>query len=245
MAWVRLDDAMPHHPKTMRAGVEGFALDVAGIAYSNRYDTDGFIGDDDLPAVLPCLKSPKKFAQKLVEASRWERDNSRGGWHIHDIHDYQPTAAETRQERESARDRMRAIRENRKGSSVNVRPNKEECSPEVRNPVPSRPVVTKKTASASASVTDIEAHRFEAFWSVYPKRADRGHALKAWKSATKKAAPDVIVAAAERYANDPRRKPDYTKNGATWLNGECWLDEAPATQASRVALNNPTGELCS
>ncbi len=97
MAWVKLDDAMPHHPKVMAAGPQAFALDVAGIAYSNRYGTDGFIADAVLPAVLPCLSQPRKWAALLVTVGRWHRDDQRGGWTIHDVHDYQPTGEEQKE----------------------------------------------------------------------------------------------------------------------------------------------------
>jgi hypothetical protein len=94
MAWVKLDDAMPHHPKVMAAGPEAFALDVAGICYSNKHATDGFIAEASLPAVFPALRNPKRWALKLVEVGRWVEVD--GGWQIHDVADYQPSAAEAK-----------------------------------------------------------------------------------------------------------------------------------------------------
>ncbi len=160
MAWAKLDDAMPHHPKVMMAGPQAFALDVAAICYSNRFGCDGFIADEMLPAVLPSLASPKKWAGKLVQAGRWVRED--GGWQIHDIDDYQPTAVEQEEERAAARERMRNLRANRRrtppSSSSDVRANTQrtngERSPDVRNPVPSRPDVpdgTKPPSGASRS----------------------------------------------------------------------------------------------
>ena len=92
MAWVKLDDAMPGHPKVMAAGPQAFALDVAGICYSNKHATDGFIATHSLAAVLPCLPNAKRWAARLVEVGRWHPVD--GGWRIHDIADYQPTAEE-------------------------------------------------------------------------------------------------------------------------------------------------------
>ena len=80
VAWVKLDDAMPHHPKVIAAGPQGFALDVAGICYSNRYGTDGFIASYALAAVCPSLPNPKRWARILVEAGRWVEVD--GGWRI-------------------------------------------------------------------------------------------------------------------------------------------------------------------
>lgn len=92
--WVKIDDGMPHHPKVVAAGPQAFALDVAGIAYSNRFRTRGFIADGALAAVLPGLTQARRHAKKLAEVGRWERDDAQGGYLIHDIHDYQPTPEE-------------------------------------------------------------------------------------------------------------------------------------------------------
>lgn len=92
---MKLDDAMPHHPKVMAAGPNAFALDVAGICYSNKHATDGFIAAASLPAVFPALPNPKRWAQKLVDVGRWVEVD--GGWRIHDVSDYQPTAAEQKE----------------------------------------------------------------------------------------------------------------------------------------------------
>lgn len=114
MAWVKLDDTMPTHPKVLAAGPQAFALDVAGICYSNKHATDGVIAKYALPAVLPGLANPKKVAAKLVEVGRWVEVED--GWEIHDVHEYQPTAAE---QKEVSRKRAEA---GRKGGSKSKRP---------------------------------------------------------------------------------------------------------------------------
>lgn len=104
MAWVKLDDAMPSHPKVLASGPLGFALDVAAICYSNAHDTDGFIPAVALPAVLPGLPTPRKHAKALVDAGRWHEVD--GGWRIHDIDEYQfsreEQAERARKKREKA-----------------------------------------------------------------------------------------------------------------------------------------------
>lgn len=137
MAWVKLDDAMPHHPKVVKAGPLAFALDVAGIAYSNRYETRGFIADGVLGALLPGLTTPRKYASRLVEAGRWERDEAAGGYHIHDIEDYQLTP-EQREEREESK-RAKALAGNHKRWHVDrgvTDPDCPLCSPNGRQAVP-------------------------------------------------------------------------------------------------------------
>lgn len=75
---------------------------------------------------------------------------------------------------------------------------------------------------------DIYNQRFEEFWSVYPKRVGRKAAATKWRTAVKTANPDLIIEAATKYRDNPKRDPDFTANPATWLNQERWLDE-PAT----------------
>jgi hypothetical protein len=68
---------------------------------------------------------------------------------------------------------------------------------------------------------------FDQFWEVYPKKVDRGHALKAFIAARKRNTTlETILAGAERYRDKPDRDPKYTKNAQGWLTGECWNDQA-------------------
>jgi len=67
---------------------------------------------------------------------------------------------------------------------------------------------------------------FVAFWERYPHKTGKGQARRAWASARRKGvAPEVIIRGVERYRDDPNRQPGFTRNPATWLNGEGWLDE--------------------
>lgn len=75
---------------------------------------------------------------------------------------------------------------------------------------------------------------FEEFWQVYPKRADKRAALKAWEKAVGRATPEEIIAGAEAYRDDPNRAAAYTKNGATWLNADSWgNDPLPPRRSDR------------
>jgi hypothetical protein len=84
------------------------------------------------------------------------------------------------------------------------------------------------TARRSWSDADLDADpNWVAFWNAYPKKADKGHARKAWIAIMKKGGVDAadLTAGAQRYRDWSGRDPNFTKNGATWLNGECWNDE--------------------
>jgi hypothetical protein len=51
-----------------------------------------------------------------------------------------------------------------------------------------------------------------------------------------------VLAAAERFAADPNRDPDYTPHPATWLNQDRWDDDPlPARNGqTRASPNGPT-----
>lgn len=70
------------------------------------------------------------------------------------------------------------------------------------------------------------ADMFSEFWKEYPLRKDKGHALRAFKSALKRAKFEDIVAGAIAYRSDPTRKPEFTKYPATWLNADAWENAA-------------------
>lgn len=65
---------------------------------------------------------------------------------------------------------------------------------------------------------------FEEFWKTYPRKEAKGTARRAWLKAVRVAAPELIIAGATRYNEDPNRDPAFTAHAATWLNGERWLD---------------------
>lgn len=98
MAWVRLEDTFPEHPKIAEVGGDAAWLHVCGIAYCNRNLTDGFIPDGAL-GQLSDRRSPRKLAQKLDAVGIWHRDPDRRGYVVHDYLDYNPTRAEVEAER--------------------------------------------------------------------------------------------------------------------------------------------------
>ncbi len=77
---------------------------------------------------------------------------------------------------------------------------------------------------------------FEEWWENYPRKDAKKAALEAWKRACKRATKDAITAGAIRYAQDPNREDQYTKQPKTWLNGDCWLDD-PLPSRSNAPSN--------
>ena len=67
---------------------------------------------------------------------------------------------------------------------------------------------------------------FDEFWQAYPRKIGKGQALKAWRAATKKVDPAVILEGLQIHLPDLSDKPkEYQPHPATWLNGERWADE--------------------
>lgn len=89
---------------------------------------------------------------------------------------------------------------------------------------------------ASTGVDDA----FDAFWSIYPNKVSKPHALKAWRTAARKATAEVIVEGLKPWiarweAEGTERK--FIPHASTWLNGERWTN-APA-QVNVSALLDP------
>jgi len=67
---------------------------------------------------------------------------------------------------------------------------------------------------------------FNKFWMVYPRKVNKGLAMKAWEKAASKAAPALIIAAVESWKNSKDfPEPDFIPHPSSWLNGERWSDE--------------------
>ncbi|HWD44443.1 MAG TPA: hypothetical protein VHM23_12180, partial [Actinomycetota bacterium] len=130
MTWIKLDDAYPEHRKLKRAReLRAFciALDVTGMCFCGRYNTDGFIGDDDIPDVLEVL--PEEWREpvlaKLVQVGRWTRDDDAAGYWVHGYLDYNPSAAKRQKDAEAARERAERSRRNKERAAHEQRTNTE------------------------------------------------------------------------------------------------------------------------
>jgi hypothetical protein len=69
---------------------------------------------------------------------------------------------------------------------------------------------------------------FEEFWTIYPRRAGKVDARKAYERATAKTDPTLVLAGAQRFAADPnlpRDDPQFIPHPATWLNAGRWDDD--------------------
>lgn len=103
MAWVKLSDDFSSHPKVVGLSANAFRALVDSYCYASRHLTDGVI----VAAVVKRLASPR-VRLELVEAGLW--DELAGGIEIHDYLEYNPTADEVREKRDSHAEQMREWR---------------------------------------------------------------------------------------------------------------------------------------
>jgi len=90
---------------------------------------------------------------------------------------------------------------------------------------PTENSVVYKNNNIKKNIKNNNDEIFETFWKSYPNKKDRGAAVKAFASALKRAKFEDILAGVIAYANDPTRKPEFTKYPATWLNSDSWLND--------------------
>lgn len=102
--WVRLDDRFPRHPKIVGLSDRAFRAHVEAMCYCGSHETDGWI---PTAAVRPG-RAP---VAELLDAGLWSKDGT--GYRIHDWLDYNPSAADLREQRDAAADRKRRWRERR------------------------------------------------------------------------------------------------------------------------------------
>jgi hypothetical protein len=98
----------------------GMCLDVAGICYSADHASDGFVPEVALPTLLAFAtrRQHEQAAAKLVAVGRWQRDDDRGGWWIHDFLEYNPSAAELDEQRKDSAGRSRRWRAKRRSGDT-------------------------------------------------------------------------------------------------------------------------------
>jgi hypothetical protein len=109
--WSKLDDALLDHRKVIAAGdrigkngaVLAIGLYCIGLMWTNKQLSDGYLPTGVVKR-FPC-EQPLKMAQALVGARLWEK--AKGGFKIHDFHDWNFTAHEIQLRRKAERERKR------------------------------------------------------------------------------------------------------------------------------------------
>jgi len=126
MAWLRIDDTVPHHQKFLRAGADAAWLWVCAVAYCQRHLSDGFVPTEAV-AFLGVPKGAARLMETLCDVRLMEREE--GGYRVHDYHSHNATREEALaqrvavSERRAAAGRMGGIRSgiSRRSNEANLK----------------------------------------------------------------------------------------------------------------------------
>jgi hypothetical protein len=145
VTWFKVDDQLWGHPKWLACSPPARALWITAGSWCAAQLTDGLVPRH----VLPVLVGRPRDAAELVSNGLWLTVPE--GWRFHDWSDFQPSKAQVEKERADARERMKNLRQGRKGSD-DVRPNTEGTSDDVPDPRPdpSRPVPDPENLASSS-----------------------------------------------------------------------------------------------
>ncbi|WP_277964613.1 hypothetical protein [Pseudomonas sp. RIT-To-2] len=99
-----------------------------------------------------------------------------------------------------------------------------------------------KNPTSTDSSARAQTIPFDLFWKLYPRKASKAAAEKAWNKL--KVTPDLFAVIAQALAKQTNSL-DWLKSGgqyiphaATWLNGKRWEDELTPGPAKASAYNN-------
>jgi hypothetical protein len=169
---------------------------------------------------------------------------------IHDFLDYQRPKGEILAERNVKRSQRVAAGKARAASAgraagqfTSEEPAKTPANDQhATSPVPV-PVPVPERQNNLAPLARVDAF-FEAFYKLYPRKKDRGHALTAYKAALRKTEPGTIQAGLERALPEFAARPaDKVPYPATWLRGEGWLDSPDPTSNGAGPVRDPRNDL--
>ena len=116
MPWVRLADDFYDHPKIIAVGSAAGWLWVCGLAYANRYLTDGYLPSAAVRRIADDGDDPLRLAARLVEVGLWEAADA--GYRIHDYTNYQPSAQAVKAERKKTAERVASWRKRSRDNDV-------------------------------------------------------------------------------------------------------------------------------
>lgn len=212
--FIKLHNGFPEHPKTGGLSDRAFRCLIEAWCYCSRNLTDG---------VITSAYARRMFSPKIrdeLTTTGWLTEHPLGvemtGYLEHQMSAQE--VADLRNKRAEA---------GRKGGQAKASAKqvlKQNASPDVADKDIDKDVEEKPSAHARRG-HDYPPD-FEEFYEVYPRRSGKDAALRAWRSALKRADPVDVMAGAKRYADARRgQDPKFTKTPAAWLNGGNWMDE--------------------
>ena len=95
------------------------------------------------------------------------------------------------------------------------------------------------TSTYTKEDTKIYTKDFEAWWSVYPRKAGKCQASRAYKKSVREISPKKLLEITIRFAAiNNKTENRFIPHAATWLNGKRYLDE---DMNKEMTINNLAG----
>ena len=110
MTWAKLSDNFHSHPKIVGLPLPAIGLYALGLSYAADFLTDGFLPEAWVRNVVK-NQPYRSLSDRLVEANLWLRVVTPRGYQIVDFLDYNASAAQIREKREAARERVTRYRQ--------------------------------------------------------------------------------------------------------------------------------------
>lgn len=205
--WFRYYDDTINEPKVLKLSDALFRVWVGVLCVASKHG--GTLPSIADTALLLRMK-PERLAVQLAALTKAELiDNDETGLHPHNWNARQYKS-------DVSNDRVKRYRDRHRNDECNVTETPSETESDTE---------AEQNRNKKAPAADPLIGEFAIWYAEYPLKKGRGQALKAFRSVRKSVDLATLIAGAVRYANDPARDPKFTKHPATWLTGECWLDE--------------------
>lgn len=139
MAWLRIDDKFPSHPKVAQLSDREFRVHLRVLCYCALYDTRGRLPESVWAEVVGLTRA---MGRKFLALGLWDEDDATGALAVHDFEFYNPKdpAHAARQKRYRERHRNGTSDEERDAPvTPSVTPSvTETVTPDVTPPAPAR-----------------------------------------------------------------------------------------------------------
>lgn len=277
--WTKVDTRFPRHPKVLAAaerqlGPYGHArvsdLWLEGASYANENLTDGFIPRAELKR-LSHDPRPFQVADALVAVGLWEP--CEGGFRMHDYGDWNPIAAEVKEQQAKHRERQRRYRNGDGGVTRHTTEHEtRQVTRDVthpvtrhvtqlsqgdraRDPVPSRPdtVPSRELHTEPEDCTDFGGMQADEAWQefqeTYPaNRVQAGYlALQGFLAACRDVGyPSVKAALLQHKRSEQWQNPAHIPNAQKWFEEQRYRQVLPeaATGADAQARAQEKARQC-
>lgn len=180
------------------------------------------IPEPEVAAALAMLQEPDPNSRsREQEGRRIERIDESWTWFIVNREKY-ANLKDSNEVREGNRVRKRASRARHAASRDVTRGHAMSHQAETE-------VETEESRTLVRRASNVgEPEGFAEWYGEYPRHVARRAAARAFGSALKRGASQAVLLAGLRAYRDSLNgtPPDKIKHPATWLNGDCWLDEA-------------------